>query len=70
MTGHQKFCAKLSKCYYGPFQILERINETYYHMKLPPTWHMHNSFHVILLKPFKGMPPLEPIGEDLPEFDE
>ena len=25
-TGHQKFYAKLAKRYYGPFQILERIN--------------------------------------------
>ena len=27
-TGHQKIYPKLSKRYYGPFQILERINET------------------------------------------
>ena len=39
-------------------------------MKLPPTWHIHNAFHVSLLKPFKGTPPTKPIAEDLPEFDE
>ena len=69
-TGHQKFYAKLAKHYYGPFQILERINETSYHLKLPPTWHIHNAFHVSLLKPFKRTPPTEPIEEDPPEFEE
>ena len=69
-TGHQKFYAKLARRYYGPFQILERINETSYRLKLPPTWHIHNAFHVSLLKPFKGEPPMEPIEEDPPEFDE
>ena len=68
--GHQKFYAKLAKRYYGPFQILERINKTSYHLKLPSTWHIHNAFHVSLLKPFKGTPPMEPIEEDPPEFEE
>ena len=39
-------------------------------MKLPPTWHIHNAFHVSLLKPFKGTPPTKPIEEDLPKFNE
>ena len=29
-TGHQKYYMKLAKRYYGPFQILQRINETAY----------------------------------------
>ena len=37
---------------------------------MPPTWHIHNAFHVSLLKPFKGTPPTEPIEEDPPEFEE
>ena len=69
-TGHQKFYAKLAKRYYGPFQVLERINETSYRLKLPEHWHIHNAFHVSLLKPYKGTPPLEPVEEDPPEFDE
>ena len=69
-TRHQKFYAKLAKRYYGPFQILERINETLYRLKLPSSWHIHNAFHVSFLKPYKGYPPLEPIEEDPPKFEE
>ena len=29
-TGHQKYYMKLAKRYYGPFQILKKINETAY----------------------------------------
>ncbi|MCO5609672.1 hypothetical protein L7F22_063903 [Adiantum nelumboides] len=34
-TDHQKYYMKLAKRYYGPFQILSRINETAYRSKLP-----------------------------------
>ena len=61
---------KLAKRYYGPFQILSRINETAYRLKLPANWHIHNAFHISLLKPFKGDPPIEPIHEEPPLFDE
>ena len=69
-SGHQKYYAKLARRYYGPFQILERINETSYRLKLPPHWHIHNAFHVSLLKVYKGNPPTEPLIEDPPKFDE
>ena len=69
-TGHQKFYAKLAKRYYGPFQMLNRINETAYRLKLPAHWQIHNAFHVSLLKPYKGVPPTEPIQEDPPDFDQ
>ena len=49
---------------------MERINETSYTLKLLSSWHIHNAFHVSLLKPYKGDPPLEPIEEDPPEFEE
>ena len=39
-------------------------------MKLPPISHIHNAFHVSLLKPFNGTPPMDPIEEDPPKFDE
>ena len=69
-TGHQKYYMKLAKRYYGPFQILKQINDTAYRLKLPVNWHIHNAFHVSLLKPFKGEPPSQPIQEEPPEFDE
>ena len=67
---HQNFYAKLAKRYYGPFQIWERINEAFYRLELPSPWHIHNAFHVSLLKLFKGDPPLGPIKEDPLEFEE
>ncbi|MCO5553453.1 hypothetical protein L7F22_006974 [Adiantum nelumboides] len=69
-TGHQKYYMTLAKRYYGPFQILSRINETAYKLKLPANWHIHNAFHVSLLKPFKGDPPTEPVQEEPPLFDD
>ena len=77
-TGHQKYYMKLAKRYYGPFQILQRINETSYRLKLPSSWHIHNAFHVSLLKPYKGetpnelvqeVSPNEPVQEERPNFD-
>ena len=61
---------KLAKIYYGPLQILSKISETAYCLKLPMNWHIRNAFHVSLLKPFKGEPLSQPILDEPPEFDE
>ncbi|MCO5583687.1 hypothetical protein L7F22_037600 [Adiantum nelumboides] len=41
-----------------------------YQLKFPNHWLIHNSFHVSLLKPYKGEPPREDITEDPPEVED
>ena len=41
-----------------------------YRIKFPIHWHIHNAFHVSLLKPYKENPPSSPIEEDPPWFEE
>jgi hypothetical protein len=45
-------CDKLVPCYYGPFEVLERVGSVAYRIGLPPTVKAHNVFHVSLLKKY------------------
>nr|GFC83900.1 putative nucleotidyltransferase, ribonuclease H [Tanacetum cinerariifolium] len=63
---------KLSPRFIGPFEILDRVGEVSYHLALPPQLsHVHDVFHVSLLRGYKYHPlhvisyPLDQIRTDL-----
>nr|GFC40576.1 putative reverse transcriptase domain-containing protein [Tanacetum cinerariifolium] len=63
---------KLSPRFIGPFEILDRVGEISYRLALPPQLsHVHNVFHVSLLRGYKYHPlhvisyPLDQICADL-----
>ena len=47
---------KLAYRYCGPYEILRRIGEISYELALPPHLHVHNVFHVNLLKNYVANP--------------
>ncbi|MCO5578142.1 hypothetical protein L7F22_031980 [Adiantum nelumboides] len=56
-------CPKLSFHSFGPFPIIKEINAVSFQLRLPPSWTMHNVFHVSWLKPYVG-PPLEDVTDE------
>ncbi|KAL8133741.1 hypothetical protein AgCh_008979 [Apium graveolens] len=44
---------KLSPRFIGPFEVLKKVGKVAYEIALPPQWqHIHNAFHVSMLKPY------------------
>ena len=43
---------KLSPRFCGPFEIVKRIGQVAYELKLPNDWQIHNVFHVGLLRKY------------------
>jgi hypothetical protein len=45
-------CSKLAACYFGAFEIQERIGTVAYMIPLPASLCIHNVFHASLLKKY------------------
>nr|GEV62454.1 hypothetical protein [Tanacetum cinerariifolium] len=63
---------KLNPRFIGPFEILDRVGEVFYRLALPPQLsHVHNVFHVSLLRGYNYHPyhvvqyPFDKIRKDL-----
>ena len=46
--------------------MIEQINDVAYRLSLPSHWHIHNFFHISLLRPFKGSLSSHPMFDEPP----
>jgi Reverse transcriptase (RNA-dependent DNA polymerase)/RNase H-like domain found in reverse transcriptase/Integrase zinc binding domain/Chromo (CHRromatin Organisation MOdifier) domain/Retroviral aspartyl protease len=52
---------KLLPRWVGPFDVTEMISKVAARLDLPSDWHIHNAFHVSLLKPYKRHSRCQPL---------
>jgi len=68
---------KFDSKYLGPFEIVKKVNDVAFKLKLPEKWKIHPVFHISLLEPVDGnpfpiqvrLPPEPEIIEDEVEFE-
>lgn len=65
---HKGPISKISPKYYGPFKILAKLGQVVYRLQLPPGVGLHPVFHVLLLKPTRGV--TADTSPDIPDFQE
>jgi hypothetical protein len=44
---------KLAPKWYRPFEVAAQISKVAYKLRLPPSWKIHDVFHMSLLTPYK-----------------
>jgi transposase InsO family protein len=57
---NQPVTGKLRPKYYGPYRVIELINDFAVRLALPPNARLHDVFHIGILKKFHGAPPTAP----------
>ena len=62
--------SKLQRKFVGPFKITSRIGDQAYQLELLATWRIHNTFHVSLLKKWRGEDWTAEDGDPVPELQE
>ncbi|KAK3548155.1 hypothetical protein QTP70_004849 [Hemibagrus guttatus] len=55
-------CRKLSPKFVGPFEIICQVNPVAYRLRLPASYHICPTFHVILHLPHLLLKPAHPLG--------